>query len=346
MLPYLLMLFFVLFWIFLEHKAINRRSFLIPLLAVSLFAGARSTRVGTDSWKYALDFVNEVPISNISINENIEPGYNALRLLILSNTHNYFWLFFITAFIICYCFLRTLKKYSDNYLFSILFFITLGTYSFVFNGIRQGLAMGVFSLATPYILNKRVLPYIIIVIFASLFHKSALVLLPFYFLATSNIKDYQKVIISFTASAVASSAILRYLASNNPRYELYTEQVENAGGYLILSFYVGIAAILYAFKYLYKVKDQNFNRLLVFYTIGVVSIIPLALLGTEPSGPQRLIYYFVWLLSLLIPYSLRHLNNKFYYFLALILSIIFFVLTTTRFGNLTPYTLNPIFKVI
>lgn len=346
MLPYLLMLFFVLFWIFLEHKAINRRSFFMPLLAVSLFAGARGNRVGTDSWKYALDFTNEVPISNISINENIEPGYNALRLLILSNTHNYFWLFFITAFIISYCSLRTLKKYSDDYIFAVLFFITLGTYSFVFNGIRQGLAMGFFSLATPYILNRKILPYIIIVLFASLFHKSALVLLPFYFLAVLNIKDYQKVIISFSVSAISSSAILNYLASNNPRYELYTQEVENSGGYLILSFYVGLAAILYIFKYLYKINDQNFNRLLVFYTVGVVSIIPLAVLGTDPSGPQRLIYYFVWILSLLIPYPLKYLNNKFYYFLALVLSVTFFILTTTRFGNLTPYTLNPLLKVI
>ena len=49
MLPYLLVLSLVIFWIVLEKKSLNRTSFWLPLIILTVFAGLRSYRVGTDN---------------------------------------------------------------------------------------------------------------------------------------------------------------------------------------------------------------------------------------------------------------------------------------------------------
>ncbi len=40
MLPYLLVLSFVMFWITLEQKALGRKAFWLPLIVLALFAGS------------------------------------------------------------------------------------------------------------------------------------------------------------------------------------------------------------------------------------------------------------------------------------------------------------------
>ena len=56
MLPYLLVLGFVMFWIVLERKTLKRKAFFMPLIVLSLFAGVRSYLVGTDSGTYTRNF--------------------------------------------------------------------------------------------------------------------------------------------------------------------------------------------------------------------------------------------------------------------------------------------------
>lgn len=345
MVAYLLILSLVLLWITLEKHAVNRKSFWTPLFLLSIFPGMRSYSVGTDSGAYSKYFRQELPLYNYSFSESSEYGFQLLQYIILYFTYNYFWLFFSTALIAVFLNLKVLTKLSVNYVFSVLFYITLGSYTFIFNGIRQGLSMAIFVVAIPYFLQKKLLPYISIVLLASLFHRSALVMIPIYFVAHLNIKDIYKIVLSFFSSLIASSVVIAYLAANNPRYKIYTNEVDNAGGYLTLGFYACLSILLYIIKYLTKINDLNFNRLLLFYTVGIASVIPLAFLGTDPSGPQRIIYYYTWALALLLPHALCKLNNLFFYSTAIVFSVIFFVLTVNRFGNLTPYVINPLFKI-
>ena len=345
MLPYLLVLSFVMFWITLEQKALNRKSFWLPLIVLALFAGIRSYYVGTDSPGYVRSFINPLDIDDFKFKENVEFGYQLLEYILLSLTRNYFWLFFITGLIVVYCYLKMIKKYSVNYLLSVFLFITLGTYVFFFNGLRQGLAMAIFVLATPYLLEKKLIPYILIALFASVFHISALFMVPFYLLSNIEIKKIYKVLISFFGSLISSRFLVSYLAESNQRYESYTEVSENPGGLLVLSFFTIIMIFIYFISSVYKIKEENFNRLFTFYAIGVAFIIPVAMLGTNPSGPQRLLTYFIWPLILLLPIVFKKINNILFSSVFVVLMIVYFILTVSRFSNLTPYVVNPIFEI-
>ena len=344
MFPYLLIISFIIFWIFLEQKAFNRKSFWLPLVVLVLFFTIRSNRVGTDTQVYTYNFDNSLDVKYFDFNENVELGYQLLEYSILRFTDNYFWLFFISGLVVVYLYLEVIRKYSVNYLLSVFLFITLGVYTFFFNGLRQGIAMAIFTFSLPYLLERKIILYILVCLFASLFHITALFMIPFYFLVNLRIKPIYKILITFLGSLLLSRLLVTYIASTNDRYEGYTEVSESSGGILILLFYFLILLFIYFIANIYKVRDEQFKKLFTFYGVGLVFVIPLALLGTNPSGPQRLLYYFTWTLVLILPIIFNKINNTYVTSIAITFFIIYFILTTTRFSDLTPYIINPIFK--
>lgn len=345
MLPYILVLSLVIFWILLEKKSLNRTSFWLPLITLTLFAGARSYRVGTDTGNYTRNFNSQLNVDYFRFNEDIEFGYQVLEYALLNVTSSYFWLLTVTSLVIVYCYLKIIKAYSVNYWFSVFLFITLGAYTFSFNGLRQGLAMAIFTLSIPYLLQKRFIPYLLICSIASLFHITALFVIPFYFIVNLRIKNTYKILATFLGSLLLSSALVSYIASTNDRYEGYTKVSEEAGGLLTLSFFIMIMIMIMIISYLYKIKDENFQKLVMFYALGVVFTIPLAILGTTASGPQRLLAYFTWTLVLILPVVFKRINNIYIYMVSIAALLTYFILTTSRFSNLSPYIINPIFEV-
>ncbi|OAP71941.1 EpsG family protein [Psychrobacter sp. SHUES1] len=345
MTPYIILLVFISLWISVEKAAIHRKSFWIPLLILSVFSGIRNYTVGTDSPNYTKYFRYNLNPYNFSFNENVEYGYQLFTYILLNLTHNYFWLFFISSLIVVGCYLVSIRKLSVNYTLSVFIFITLGTYTFFFNGLRQGIAMALIALATPALISKQLIPFLLIVILASSFHISALVLLPVYLLLHSKIQNYYKFLISFLTSMIGSQLVIGYLAEDNIRYQGYTQESEKSGGLVTLGFYSIIMIALQIIKYFYKIKNQKFEILLTYYSIGIFLLVPIALVGTNPSGPQRILFYFTWSLALLVPMALKRINNLFIYILTVIFCLTYFLLTTTRFSNLTPYTINPLFKI-
>lgn len=345
MFPYLLILSLVIFWILLEKKSLNRTSFWLPLITLTLFAGARSYRVGTDTGNYTRNFNSQLNVDYFRFNEDVEFGYQVLEYALLNVTSNYFWLLTITSSVIIYCYLKAIKRYSVNYVFSVFLFITLGVYTFFFNGLRQGIAMAFFSLAMPYLLDKKFISYLAVCIFASLFHITALFMIPFYFIVNLEIKPLYKILTTFLGSLLLSRLLVSYIASTNERYEGYTEVSEETGGFLSLSFFIVIMFLIIVINYVYKIKDEQFTKLFTFYSVGLAFVIPIAILGTNPSGPQRLLSYFTWTLFLILPIIFKKINSIYINSTAVVLFTIYFILTTTRFSNLTPYILNPIFKV-
>ena len=79
--------------------------------------------------------------------------------------------------------MKLYRKYSINYMTSIFLFIASTDYiSWMCNGIRQFTAVTITLLAFEKVLKKKYVQSIAIILFASLFHKSALILLPFIFI--------------------------------------------------------------------------------------------------------------------------------------------------------------------
>lgn len=346
MIAYYFILFIVMMTIWLGEKSVNRRFFLLPIIFLSGLATIRSYKVGTDTSVYARDFLSSTDYKYYFFDPNIEFGYQYLVYTILRFSHEYYWLFLVTSLIIVSSMLYAIKKYSVNYTLSVYIYITFGFYTFFFNTLRQALALSICFVCVKFLVDKKIFKYFIVVFVASLFHVSAWIMLPFYFLVHFRLKVEYKVLLVLLASSVVSSLAISYLAQSNQRYHNYDQQADNAGGYLLIIFYTLIGFVLYFLGKKIRKTDHFYNVLEQVFLCGLVFVFPIILLGTDASGPQRILYNFTIYLIFLIPILIKNRFNTLQYKLIFsVLALIYFTLITQRLYGITPYIVNDFFRI-
>lgn len=340
MYPYFLILTIVTIFLVAEKYYLKRDAFWFPLLSLAIFAGIRNYTVGTDTINYTYNYDKNIIITNYIFDRNIEMGYQIYDSLILTLTNNYFWLLFLSAFFIVFSYLKFLKKFSIHYTSSVFIYISFGFYTFLFNGLRQALAIAIVLFAIPSLFERRLISYVLICLLASTFHTSALVMIPFYFILNNNLNIIVKTIILFFVSLLGVSQIINYISSTNERYESYNVSGELGGIYTFL-FYMIIWVVVLVFNYKSELRENNtFKKFSEIYILGVIIVAPVLFLGLNPSGPLRILNYFTFPLIIIIPYIMNELRDKLYYFLFAVLSIVYFYLNISSFGDLMPYVVN------
>ena len=81
-----------------------------------------------------------------------------------------------------------LRRYSKEYLFSVYLFVATGAHlSWMMNGLRQFIAVTITLIAAPWIANKEYVRVICTILLASLFHKTALFMIPVIFIVQGEI---------------------------------------------------------------------------------------------------------------------------------------------------------------
>ncbi len=156
-----------------------------------------------------------------------------------------------------------IRKYSKNYFLSILFFISIGTYHIQFYVIRQAMALSLLLFSIKYLEERKFFKYLMLVICASLFHTSAIIFLPVYFL--SYIKIDKKFVMFYTSIIILSLIFKDQLASlilnNSGYYSIYSGTRFDAGSEGQWKFiqYLLIAAFSLFFTKNNNKKDKDFN---------------------------------------------------------------------------------------
>ncbi|MDM5157357.1 EpsG family protein [Bacillus sp. DX1.1] len=109
-------------------------------------------------------------------------GFDLLQMVLQNFSKDPQIMVFIVALVTNVLIVITLYKYSRMFEVALFVYITGGMYLVSMNGIRQFLAAAVIFTATKFIFNGNWKKYILIVLLAATIHKSALVLIPIYFL--------------------------------------------------------------------------------------------------------------------------------------------------------------------
>ncbi len=157
-------------------KKTDQRVIAIFFIGLYLLVFATAFRFGVDWYEYEKSF--ESPGANY-----FEYGYVALENLFSSLGINYYvFQFFVKCCFWIAC-LKLMSKYSTLNPFSIFLYLLLSTV-FLNDFIRQQLA-AIFVFIALIRVKKGFLQFFLLVIIASLFHKSAFFVLPFYFLYKS-----------------------------------------------------------------------------------------------------------------------------------------------------------------
>ena len=116
-----------------------------------------------------------------------------IKIVFGNNTTIYF---FILALIQSVALVSIYRKYSPNYVISVFLFVASTDYlSWMFNGVRQFTAVTIIFAATPLMLKKKWGPLLLIILFATTIHASAILMLPVVFIIQG--KPWNKKTIAF-----------------------------------------------------------------------------------------------------------------------------------------------------
>lgn len=227
-----------------------------------------------------------------------EVGYDFLNVLIGFLTANrYIFILIVTAIIYTLTFV-SFKRYMTNYPYAVMLFLAL-IFFFTFTYLRQVLAVSIAWLSIRYIIDRKFWKFLLVIIIASLFHNSAIILFPFYFLPVRKYKQKNVLIIMSLCLIIGMTGITGTLYD---AYRNFSGSIERSNEYanetgfrvaymieaifflyFILSNYRRIPsddkvrlvlcnmALTFCGILLFFIKSENGGRLSWFYMIGLIS---------------------------------------------------------------------------
>ena len=336
MLVYVATYLFLFFGGFINTINRNKKSLLFFLIIFLLIChdGLR-WETGTDWTNYYNAFERCLMFDF----DDFESGYVFLMRCFRVFTDNYtVFLLFHAAFV--YILMAIiLWKYSPMPVLS-LFFL----YSFMLPLLgmnRQYLALAVCLASIYFIFQRKLVPFLLCICIAFLFHKSALLFIPAYFFNRDfSIKTYTIFII--VAIAISFSGIMKLLPEGIVLL-LFPEEYSSYAAVVDISLYSKILGIvrkliwiIFAFYLLHKqVRPKGFSLFFNLYFISVIGY--LLLNGTlfQIIVARGLIYYSMFevlVLTYIVVYLYRQANKKAY---LLLIGLYYVVLL---YKNITYYT--------
>lgn len=158
---------------------------------------------GSD-WKYYELLYDSIDLNQLFYGYNKEPGYY-IYMLLFKLLHVGFWPFFIiTKTLVFLLVVKTIFDYTQEtgYISLMYFLPWFGVYLFIDNPMRNLIAIAIFMLSVKYIIQRRFWNYLLCVLVASLFHFTALLMLPFYAVLTLNVKRWVYVCLFIVVNVV------------------------------------------------------------------------------------------------------------------------------------------------
>lgn len=242
---------------YFAHPIYNIQSSAIPrpsklLLFGSLFSlvtvsGLRANIGDTHFYKYAYE-LNDYTWALIFEQKDI--GFGFLQMLLQKNiSEDPQILIFTTALITNLLIVFVLYNYSRMIEISLYVYITGGLFLVSMNGIRQVMAAAIAFVAIKYLIKGNFIGYTCIVLVASLFHQSALVLIPIFFLV--RFKAWSKATMILIVLSVVivigyeQFSKLLFIAIEDTQYGHYKTFSE--GGANLLRFAVAAVPIIFAY---------------------------------------------------------------------------------------------------
>lgn len=109
-----------------------------------------------------------------------DPGFYCFAAIIKTIIgNNKVLYFFILAAIQGVILVSVYRKYSEDFFMSVFLFLASTDYiSWMFNGVRQFMAAVFIFAAAGLMIRRKLVPAILVILFASLFHQSALIMIP------------------------------------------------------------------------------------------------------------------------------------------------------------------------
>ena len=213
----------------------------------------------------------------------------------------------------------TLRKYSSHMLTALFIFVASTDYlSFMHNGIRQFIAVAIIFSASKFIFEKNYIPALLVVLIASRFHGSALLMIPVIFIVQGEPWNKRTVFLLFLAFlAIIYANQFTNVLDNMLEETQYTNVVtdwkswndDGTNPIRVAVYCVPAILSLIGVRYIREENDPIIN---VCTNMSVVSA-GLYLISMVTSGifMGRLpIYACLYSNCILLPWEIEHIFNK------------------------------------
>ena len=334
------------FWsIFLEDSSrvkIKPKTYMILCSVALIFVmGLRSKYTGTmDTYMYASMFEDiqkhltlgeyldqtQVLKDGFLLSEVVFSVYTWVVAQFFSNSQ---WFLLLTSAIIVLATGRFISRHSENPLISWIVFICLGSMTFAMNGMRQALAMSICLLSYRYARENKLIRFLLLVLLAVLFHKSAMIFALVYLVR--NMKANFKSFVILTAIIVPFFAFVDRIAIlyDSIMGEDYAlgESFESGGLVTILIYIVAIVLPLFNPK---RLTEPGVFAPWVLVVFGL-SLYVSRFLSTAIY--ERISYYFFYFLMLIFASVFRDFEKRTKMLLTMCFCVLALVLFAYRIGN-------------
>ena len=272
---------------------------IIFYITIVFIVGFRDN-VGVDFNGYRQNF-------NLNISNKYELGFRVVSDYFYNLGFEDWTIFFFAAAITWYYILKSFKVFPKTLPWGLFFIFTGGWFFSSLNGIRQIIAVSIFVYAFKYIQEKKLLKYLVYLLFASLFHKSVLLMIPIYFFIEKlNFKSFFWIIlylISYPLSSFLNSLdFIQYIF----------EYVE-----IIFSVYEQTNE--YTAESLEKTYDGVYNSGLGFFLNFLITATILffsqKLVKDKPEYTSYFNMYYIWALIFMYTWQLSIFNRILMYFI-------------------------------
>jgi hypothetical protein len=288
----------------------------LSFILIFLFLALRYD-YGNDYMGYLDDFLSR---EYLDMSSQFEIGWQILCLLF--KPVGFFYMVGFLAAINCMVYYRFIKKYvsSSYYWLAVLIFVFDPHCMLILSSaMRQSVAVMIFVYSIDYLYKKDLVRYVLCIGMASMFHTSALVLLPLYLLSYFDIKlnNFYAVVLYilyltlFIYLPLLLPAISEYINLYFKGYNKY----EFSGNFTLKT---GFGYLFYLFLYwliLYYAKSKNENS--VFFYLAILSLF-VGIIASFNTIFDRLTMYLMP--AFLVVYSIIYSHMKYKRTLPLIIA--------------------------
>ncbi|MBS4179154.1 EpsG family protein [Lederbergia citrea] len=302
----------------------NKILVLGTMMACVIVSGLRSNIGDTYVYKEVYE-ANNFTWDYITAQKDM--GFGVLQMFLQKYSNDPQILIFTTALITNVLIIYVLFTYSRMFELSIYVYITGGLFLVSMNGIRQVLAAAIIFTATKYLIEGNWIRYFIVILIASTFHQSALILIPIYFFV--RFKAWSKATLLLLVFSVlialgyAQFSSFLFSAIENTQYGHYSDFRE--GGANIIRVAVDAAPLLIAFLGREKLRGifPGSDYIVNMALIGLMFMI----ISTQNWIFARFGIYFSLYQLILISWIVKLFkksNQRFIYYLLLICYLLFY----------------------
>ena len=339
----------------LNQKLPNPFGFVVPAVLFTVFSGLRNNLGDTYYNMHSFNLLtDDMPRPKITENEFLS---NYLLYAIRQITDKPQLYIYIFAVFACVPAIYILYKYSVAYELSIFLYVATSYYTFSFNGMWQYAAAGILLLGAKYLFSQEKnawLKYALVVLVAYMFHSTAIIMLPIFFIVRRkawSVTTLAIIFVSVMGTLFFDAVLPKFLSVlvSQSDYSIYCESgwftngTEQGSSFIrVIVVFVPVALAYLSrerIKSLGKTGDILVNLAVInfcFYLISVYNWI-FARFAVYTS-----IYYIV-LLTCIVMNSFKRKDKNIVYIMCIFLYIAYFWAVRYSIAGYTSYFLKGVF---